>query len=345
MGDNVFFVYAKQKLLRCIMAELLGTFFFLLFGCLAVVSEANKGAPTGYLASSLVWGLLIAALYVMIGPTSGCQLNPCITIAFAILKRVPPFEAFLIVIAQTAGALSGAGILYLLCTPDWYKAGNLGLLLPASDLEWYQAFIMEMILSAFYTMQVFNSFQPGKLPNRFEIGTSVEIAMVYTALTIAAASYSGCALNPLRALGPAVLLLNFEYHYIYWAGPVAGTIVGMAIHALFLKQALLPDDDRKIIPKFSFKPEKVEEKDEKDDEKERTADKTEEEKEEEMKRRQQQQRETQPVIIVGTPNDDSVLNGSSRDDEYTSRVVNLDDAGGSSVVTADIDALSKGGNE
>ncbi|XP_075249865.1 aquaporin AQPAn.G-like [Convolutriloba macropyga] len=336
MGE--FFAYAKQKILRCLMAEFLGSFFFVLFGCLAVVTEAHQSAPTGYLSSSLVWGLLVAALYVMIGPTSGCHLNPCITMAFVILKRFPLLEAFLFILAQTAGGVAGAAVLYGLCYPDWSKVGELGVLRVGEGVKWYQAIVMESTLSTFYSMQVFNSFQPDRASNQFQLGATLEISIVYTALTIAAATFSGCALNPIRALGPAIVSQDFKDHYVHWIGPIVGTLVGMGLHALFFKQALTPEETEP-----NEKGNKDTKTKEADDSELIDSDK------DHVNRKlaaNQLSRETSPVIVVGAAKEDSlhpsVLGPGQEGDDYVSRVVSFDDdPSEQTIVKADIDALSR----
>ena len=94
---------AKQKVIRAVFAEFLGTLFLVHLGCQAVISTVHEGCPSGVMLPALAFATIVATLIVIIGPTSGCHINPCVTIPLAIVRRVPPFEAFLYVIAQFGG--------------------------------------------------------------------------------------------------------------------------------------------------------------------------------------------------------------------------------------------------
>ncbi|MFZ1305645.1 MAG: aquaporin, partial [Ferruginibacter sp.] len=70
--------------MKKLIAEFIGTFSLVLFGCgAAVVSGISTTGPAGIglLGISLAFGLAVVAMAYAIGPISGCHINPAISIA------------------------------------------------------------------------------------------------------------------------------------------------------------------------------------------------------------------------------------------------------------------------
>src|SRR5579859_1032636 len=102
-------------------AEFLGTFSLVLFGCGAAVVSGKTipdavlaGAPAGIgvLGIALAFGLAVVVMCYAIGPISGCHINPAITIAMLIAGKISTKDSVGYIIAQFAGALLGAAVLY-----------------------------------------------------------------------------------------------------------------------------------------------------------------------------------------------------------------------------------------
>ena len=225
-------------------------------------------------------------------------------------------------------------MLYALTYPDWTEAGQLGLLKLPPGIEWYQGLLMEIMLSSLFAVQLLNSSQPNKAPSQYDYGLSLEIAAAYTALTIAGGGFSGCALNPIRAFGPALILLDFTDHYVYWAGPIVGTLLGMSFYALFLNQALFLWKEKVENGKDSSKNNE----DKSDGDKSSSMNSDEKHKQREI---ESMKRATNPIIVVGTSKEGASLNPSAGE-EYISRVISNDDISDQSIVKADLEALSRG---
>src|SRR5947199_5329352 len=97
------------------LAELIGTFWLVFGGCgSAVLAAAFPNVGIGLHGVSLAFGLTVLTMAYAIGHISGCHLNPAVTVGLVTAKRFPASELLPYVVAQVAGAIAGAGVLYLI---------------------------------------------------------------------------------------------------------------------------------------------------------------------------------------------------------------------------------------
>src|SRR5690349_20335867 len=95
------------------LAEFVGTFLLVLLGCGAAVLA---GAEIGYLGVALAFGITLMMLFYIIGPISGCHVNPRVTLGMAFGGKFPAQHVAPYIIVQLAGALVGAWVLYLIAS-------------------------------------------------------------------------------------------------------------------------------------------------------------------------------------------------------------------------------------
>jgi glycerol uptake facilitator protein len=96
------------------LAEFLGTFLLILFGCGAVHASVLTGAQSGLWQVAIVWGIAIMLAVYTVGAVSGAHINPAITLAFAVWGRFPWRSVLPYVLAQLTGAFLAAATLFLL---------------------------------------------------------------------------------------------------------------------------------------------------------------------------------------------------------------------------------------
>jgi aquaporin Z len=98
------------------LAEFLGTFTLVLFGCGAVViGEMGTGSTSiDVLGIAFAFGLAIVAMAYGIGPISGCHVNPAVSFGVFVAGRISLADLISYAIAQLFGALAGAAVLYLI---------------------------------------------------------------------------------------------------------------------------------------------------------------------------------------------------------------------------------------
>ena len=73
---------------RC-LAEVLGTFLLVFFGCGAVHTAVLTSAQQGLWQVAIVWGVAIMIAIYVVGNISGAHINPAITLALAMWRRFP----------------------------------------------------------------------------------------------------------------------------------------------------------------------------------------------------------------------------------------------------------------
>jgi len=98
------------------IAEFIGTFALVFFGCGAAVIAGMGTGPTAIdvLGIAFAFGLAIVAMAYGIGPISGCHVNPAVSLGVLVAGRMSVGDFIAYVIAQVLGAIAGAAVLYLI---------------------------------------------------------------------------------------------------------------------------------------------------------------------------------------------------------------------------------------
>ena len=82
--------------------------------CKNCVWDAIKGIA--FAGVALAFGLTVLTMAYAIGHISGCHLNPAVSIGLAVGGRFPASELFACIVAQVAGAIAAAGVLFVIAT-------------------------------------------------------------------------------------------------------------------------------------------------------------------------------------------------------------------------------------
>src|SRR5208337_2494758 len=107
----------QPSLVKKCLAECLGTYLLILFGCGAVHASVLTGAQSGLWQVAIVWGIAIMVAAYTVGAVSGAHINPAITLAFAVWGRFPWRSVIPYVFAQFTGAFLAAATLFVLFNP------------------------------------------------------------------------------------------------------------------------------------------------------------------------------------------------------------------------------------
>lgn len=207
---------------RRVFAEAFGTFFLVLVAAGAPVVNAVSHGGVSLAAQVVAPGLMVMAIILFMGATSGAHLNPVVTIAFAARgdfpwRRVPAY-----LVAQLVGALAAAGVLAAL----FGHAGALGASEPGPGISDLQAFVVELLLTLGLVSTIL-----GTASRAQNVGTLAAIAVGgYIALAgLWAAPISGASMNPFRSLGPDLVLPDLTHAWVYVVGPLVGALLAVAI--------------------------------------------------------------------------------------------------------------------
>jgi aquaporin Z len=170
-----------------------------------------------------------------LGHISGGHFNPAVTIGFWVTKRFNTLDVVLYWTAQLAGAVAAAFLLKALIPEDAWRAVALGTPDLARDFSRLSGMILEAVTTFFLVLVVFATAVDEKGAFRsiagFGIGLTISLGI------LVAGPFTGGALNPARAFGPALAASHWVNHGVYWVGPLAGGFVaGLLYDSLYLKK-------------------------------------------------------------------------------------------------------------
>jgi aquaporin Z len=218
-------------------AEFLGTFALVFFGEGAICADQflHGAGNVGLLGIAAAHGLAIAIMVSALGHISGGHFNPAVTIGFWVTKRVTTLEVALYWVAQLAGAVAAAFLLKALIPEDTWRAVALGTPELVRDLPRLSAMILEAVTTFFLVLMVFATAVDERGTFRAIAGFGIGISITLGILV--AGPFTGGALNPARAFGPALASSHWANWGVYWVGPLAGGfLAGLLYDSLYLKK-------------------------------------------------------------------------------------------------------------
>ncbi|CAF0926450.1 unnamed protein product [Adineta ricciae] len=229
---------------QALLSEYIGTMLLTLICTSTGLPITSKAVPD--LHGALAGGFAVATLVVAFGHMSGAHINPAVTVSFLVACEIDIVRALAYVGVQLLGAISGSFLLSLLAPV--HAQGNLGLTTIAPDVTISQAVIIECIITFVlcYTVHAICD------KHREDIGGSKALAVGLAVITGAlfGGPYTGGSMNPARSFGPATMTNTWENHWIYWFGPLSGSILAAIIYTYILRKrppiVLLTDSDTNV---------------------------------------------------------------------------------------------------
>jgi aquaporin Z len=224
------------------LAEGLGTFALVLFGCGAAVIAGISGvgpAGIGLLGISLAFGLAVVVMAYTIGPVSGCHINPAISIAMLVAGKLSMKDTVGYVIAQCIGAIAGAGVLYLIASgatgftmPEWALGSNgwgdgyLG----GYDMK--AAFLAEFVFTFLFLMVIFGTTAKNASPAMAGLAIGLSLALIHMVVS----PITGTSVNPARSLGPALFAggMALQQLWLFIVAPIAGGLFAALVRKVFI---------------------------------------------------------------------------------------------------------------
>jgi aquaporin Z len=199
-----------------------GTFLLVFVAAGAGVVNAVSGGKVSLAAQVVSPGLMVMAIILFMGATSGAHLNPAVSIAFAARKDFPWKKVPGYIASQLVGALFACLLLFWL----FGNVGSLGATNPGPGVSPYQALVFEVIL----TMGLVSTIL-GTASKAQNIGALAAIAVGgYIALAgLFSAPISGASMNPARSLAPDIVTGSYGYTWIYVVGPIVGGLIAVGI--------------------------------------------------------------------------------------------------------------------
>ena len=199
-------------------AEFIGTFALVFAGTGAiVVNETTHGAIT-HVGIALTFGLIVLVMVYTLGDISGAHINPAVTIAFWVSRRMNGGEVLPYIASQCAGALAASGLMHLLFPENRL----LGATQPNGTV--LQSFVLEVLLTAllmFVVLRVSTGAREKGVTAGIVVGSVIALEAMF------AGPITGASMNPARSLGPAVVSGQIAAVWIYVAAPILGAALGV----------------------------------------------------------------------------------------------------------------------
>ena len=230
---------AQSKPIKAYLAEFIGTFALVFIGTAVatlqgpgVLSESGHGAA-GWLGISFAFGFTLMVLVMVIGPVSGCHVNPAVTLPMALCGRLEKSQVLGYIISQLLGALAASAVLYALLTglPDYVIATHgLGANGNPEKMSIGALFGWEVVLTALFLFTIFTATRSDAPANLapFAIGGFLFVAH------LVGAHLGDSSLNPARSLGPAIVQGGdaLKIVWVFVAAPLVGGLIGRTLHDL-----------------------------------------------------------------------------------------------------------------
>jgi aquaporin Z len=225
-----------------LVAEFLGTLVLVVIA-VGVATESfgfklfGLSFAAGVVATALAFGLVLVALVYAIGPISGCHVNPAVTLGFVASGRMKVQEGVAYLIAQFAGGIAGAYLLYWMFTtsPLYHKSvqglgtdgyGAQSRLLVSQG----GAFLIEIVLTAVFVLVVLFATHKAAIQGAAGVAIGFALLMVH----LIGIPLTGTSVNPARSLGPALVVggTALSQVWVFIVAPLIGAIVAALIHML-----------------------------------------------------------------------------------------------------------------
>ncbi len=210
------------------LAEVIGTFVLVTFGCgTAIAVGCDSATGSGYILTALAFGLVIVAMAYSIGNVSGCHINPAVSIAMLIRKKLSMSDFAGYVVSQVIGAGIGCLVLGILFGFDCGFGANQ--IQPGwEDGSVTNALLAEIILTFVFVIAIIGV--TSKPENGAVAG--LVIGLTLTLVHILGIALTGTSVNPARSLMPAIFAGGepLAQVWIFILGPFVGGALAALVY-------------------------------------------------------------------------------------------------------------------
>lgn len=216
------------------LAEFFGTMFLVLLAC---GSAVLAGPSIGGLGIGLCFGLVLVCLCYCIGNISGCHVNPAVSFGMYMAGRMSAKDCCLYIIAQLAGGVAGAALLYwfwniggpgfeyggITAQSNNYLAANVC----QPGVSQGMALLSEILLTMFFVLVVLGATDEKRGYGNF---AGLAIGLALGLVNIVGIPVDNCSVNPARSFGPACFSPNaWPDFWVMVVGPLAGALLAVII--------------------------------------------------------------------------------------------------------------------
>ncbi len=223
-----------------LFAECLGTFWLVLGGCgSAVLAAAFPELGIGFAGVSFAFGLTVLTGVYALGPISGGHFNPAVSVGLWAGGRFPAAHLIPYIVAQVAGGIIGATVLYLIASgkADFSLAGGFasngyGEHSPGK-YSMTAALVCEVVMTFMFLIVIL-----GATHKRAPVGfAGIAIGLTLTLIHLISIPVTNTSVNPARSLAPAIFVGGWalEQLWLFWVAPIVGAVMAGLVYRTVLE--------------------------------------------------------------------------------------------------------------
>ncbi len=214
-------------------AEFIGTFWLVLGGCGSAVLAAAVPLGIAFAGIALAFGLTVLTGVYALGHISGGHFNPAVSVGLLVAKRFPGKDLVPYVIAQVAGAVAAAAILYVIASgkPGWelgrFAANGYGEHSPFS-YALPSALVCEVVMTFMFLVVILGATD-ARAPKGF---AGLAIGLALTLIHLISIPVTGTSVNPARSTGPALFVGGWALAqlWLFWVAPLVGAALAGVVY-------------------------------------------------------------------------------------------------------------------
>jgi aquaporin Z len=213
------------------IAEFIGTFWLVFGGCgSAVLTAAFPNVGIGFLGVALAFGLTVLTMAYAIGHVSGCHLNPAVSVGLVAAKRFPASDLWAYVVAQVAGAIVAAAVLFVIASgkagfelAGGFASNGYGAHSPGG-YSLTACLVSEVVLTLMFLWIILGATDR-RAPQGF---APIAIGLGLTLIHLIGIPVTNLSVNPARSTGPALFAGGWavEQLWLFWVAPIVGAAIG-----------------------------------------------------------------------------------------------------------------------
>jgi len=249
MSNNKYMLQTKQldqkkintakifsQVAKTSIGEVFGTFMLTFFACGVAVFSSQIGGAF-YILTPLAFGAALIVSAYTFSNASGCHINPCVTLALWINKRITTKDSLRYYLCQFIGGILGSLFLYLILflvskeslgvAANQFTTEHLWSLDGNGIKNLFASLVLEVVLTFLFVTVVL--FAVGKID--FGNATALIIGLGLTVVHLLGLYVDGTSVNPARSFGPAIVSLfnnktqPLEQYFLFLIAPLIGTIL------------------------------------------------------------------------------------------------------------------------
>lgn len=225
-------------MVKKLMAEMVGTFWLVLGGCgSAVLAAGFPGLGIGFAGVALAFGLTVLTGAYALGHISGAHFNPAVSLGMWVAGRFPAGQLVPYMVAQVAGGVLGAGVIFLIASgaPGFdvhagFASNGFGAQSPAG-FSLLSCAITEVVLTGVFVL-VIAGVTDARAPAGF---APLAIGLCLTLILLISIPVDNASVNPARSMAVAVFAGGewLRQLWLFWVAPLGGALAGGLLSRLF----------------------------------------------------------------------------------------------------------------